>query len=105
MAYRKLKLPEDVIRHWPEVFKGIEVKTIPLEYLEHIEVTFSSRKKWIIECKPNITQKRFEKDIRNLFNEYGPKIKSVDFALDSRKIKQDIQKGTATVFKNAKMRK
>jgi hypothetical protein len=105
MGARNLKLPEDVIRHWPEVFKNIEVKTIPLEYLQHIEVTFKNRKKWIIECKPNVSQKRFEKDIRELFDQYGPQIKGVDFAIDTKKLKQDIQKGTQKVFKNAKIRK
>jgi len=105
MGGRNLKLPEDVIRHWPEVFKNIEVKTIPLEYLQHIEVKFNNRKKWIIECSPNVSQKKFEKDIRDLFQEYGSKIVGVDFAIDSQRIKNDIQKGTQKVFKNAKIRK
>lgn len=105
MGGRNLKLPEDVIRHWPEVFKGIEVKTIPLEYLRHIEVVFKNRKKWIIECNPNVSQTKFNKDIRDLFDEYGPKISKVDFAIDSQRIKDDIQKGTQKVFKNAKIRK
>ena len=105
MGARKLKLPEDVIRHWPEVFKDIDVKTVPLEYLQHIDVTFKNRKKWIIDCTPNISPTNFEKEIRDLFEQYGPQIKAVDFAIDSRKLKQDIQEGTQKVFKNAKIRK
>ena len=100
-----LKLPADVLRHWPEVFEGIEVKTIPLEYLQHIEVTFSNRKKWIIECTPALSQKRFEKDIRELFNEYGDSIRNVDFAVDSQKIKEDVQTGTKNLFKKARFKK
>jgi hypothetical protein len=105
MGGKRLKLPEDVIRHWPEVFKNIEVKTIPLEYLQHIEVVFKNRKKWIIECNPVLSQKKFEKEIRDLFDQYGPDIRGVDFAIDTRRLKQDIQKGTQKVFKNAKIRK
>ena len=105
MGARRLKLPEDVIRHWPEVFKNIEVKSIPLEYLQHIDVTFKNRKKWIIECVPNTSQAKFEKDIRELFDQYGPQINKVDFAIDSQRLKSDIQKGTQRVFKNAKIRK
>ena len=105
MGHRNLKLPEDVIRHWPEVFKNIEVKTIPLEYLQSINVTFKNRKKWIIDCSPTVSQKRFENDIRNLFKQYGPEIRSVDFAIDSQRLKKDIQQGTQKVFKNAKIRK
>jgi hypothetical protein len=105
MANRSLKLPEDVIRHWPEVFKGIEVKSIPLEYLQHIEVTFKNRKKWIIECYPNLTQKKFDKEIRDLFQEYGDVIQGVEFGINAGKIKEDIQKSTSNVFKRFKMRK
>ena len=70
-----LKLPADVIKHWPEVFEGIEVKTIPLEYLQHIEVTFSNRKKWFIECTPNSAKS----GLRRIFANYSTntEIKSV----------------------------
>jgi|TARA_B100002019_G_scaffold152542_1_gene131501 hypothetical protein len=105
MAKRRLKLPEDVIRHWPEVFRGIEVKSIPLEYLQHINVSFSNGKKWQIDCKPNINQSRFDKDIRALFDEYGPQIINVDFAIDSAKLKADVQKGTGKLLKKHKFRK
>lgn len=105
MAGKRLRLPEDVIRHWPDVFRGIEVSTIPLEYLEHIEVNFSNGKVWIIETKPESTQKAFDKDIRELFDEYGDLIVGVNFAIDSKKIKDDVEKDVAKALKNAKMRK
>ena len=44
-------LPDDIVKHWPEVFKGIKVKAIPLEYLDAFHVTFSDGKKWIVECQ------------------------------------------------------
>ena len=48
---RPVFLPDDIVKHWPEVFKGIKVKAIPLEYLDAFHVTFSDGKKWIVECK------------------------------------------------------
>lgn len=105
MGARKLKLPEDVIKHWPEVFRGIEVDTIPLEYLEHIEVNFKNGKQWIIETTANASQKTFDQDIRELFNEYGESIVGVNFALDSKKIKLDVEKSVGKALKNAKIRK
>jgi hypothetical protein len=105
MGSRKLKLPEDVIRHWPEVFRGIEIDSIPLEYLEHIEVRFKNSKVWIIETKANATQSSFNKEIRELFNAYGDHIAGVNFAIDSKKIKNDVEKDVARALKNAKMRK
>jgi hypothetical protein len=105
MGSRKLKLPEDVIRHWPEVFRGIEIDSIPLEYLEHIEVRFKNKKIWIIETKANATQTSFNKEIRELFDTYGAEIAGVNFAIDSKKIKLDVEKGVTKALKNAKMRK
>jgi len=105
MGIRRIKLPEDVIKHWPEVFRGIEVDTIPLEYLEHIEVNFNNGKQWIIETKSNASQKAFDTEIRDLFDEYGDVITGVNFAIDSAKIKTDVEKSVGKALKNAKIRK
>lgn len=105
MGARKLKLPEDVIKHWPEVFRGIEVDTIPLEYLEHIEVNFKNGKQWIIETTADASQKAFDTEIRDLFEEYGDNILGVNFAIDSQQIKNDVEKSVGKALKNAKIRK
>lgn len=105
MAGRRLKLPEDVVRHWPEVFRGIDVHSIPLEYLKHIEVNFNNGKQWIIETKGSATQKTFDEDIRELFEEYGSSIADVNFAIDSDKIKTDVKKGVGKALRKAKIRK
>lgn len=42
------KLHPDVVKVWPEIFKDIQVRTIPLEYLEAILVTFLDGKTWEI---------------------------------------------------------
>lgn len=105
MAGRRLKLPDDVVRHWPEVFRGIDVQSIPLEYLQHIEVNFNNGKQWIIETQSNATQDTFDEDIRALFEEYGSSITDVNFAIDSDKIKTDVKKSVGKALRKAKIRK
>ena len=42
------KLSKDVIAHWPEVFKDIDVKTVPIEYLQSITIYFKDGRKWVV---------------------------------------------------------
>ncbi len=96
---RPVFLPDDIVKHWPEVFKGIKVKAIPLEYLDAFHVTFSDGKKWIVECKQPDRPANYEREIRALFNEYGPVIKHVEFKVDSARVKNYIQKETRKFLK------
>lgn len=95
------KLPKDVIDYWPEVFKDIDVKVVPLEYLDSIHVTFQNEDVWIIEFDKNeeITSEVINGQLDDLFSEYQDDIATVDFRLNTRKVKFDIQKRTRQFLK------
>lgn len=98
------KLPRNVIDHWPEVFKDIEVKVVPLDYLDSIHVSFSNNDTWIIEFDKNteLTSASVSESLAQLFREYEDQIINVDFRLDTQKVKQDVQKRTRQFLKKRK---
>lgn len=97
------KLPEDVVQHWPEILKDIDVKVVPLEYLAAIRVSFKDGKVWEVDLKrKQATQDSLETIIEDFFEEYGDTIDSVDFRLDTKKVKADMQRRTSTFMKKRK---
>lgn len=99
----KQKLPQDVVQHWPEVLKDIDVKVVPMEYLRALRVTFKDKRVWEVDLrKGNQMEKTLEEVIEDFFEEYGDKIDSVDFRLDTKKVKLDIQKRTNIFMKKRK---
>lgn len=97
----KKKLPKEVIDHWPEVFNDVDIKVVPIEYLDSIHVKFESNDVWVIEFDKNeeITTEIINQQLDELFSEYEDEIVSVDFRLDTRKVKQDVQARTRSFMK------
>ena len=95
------KLPKDVIAHWPEIFDDIEVKVVPVEYLDSIHVSFDNDDKWVIEFDKNeeITYDAVAESLDQLFEEYEDDIVNIDFRLDTKKVKEDIQRRTRQFMK------
>lgn len=93
------KLPADVIKQWPEVLKDIDIDVVPVEYLESIKVTFTDGKIWEIDTKRNPQEVNIEDAVDSLLEEYEDVIKSVDFRLDTVRVKKDIKKRTAQFLK------
>jgi len=98
------KLPPEIIRHWPEVFKDIEVELIPMEYISAIEVEFHNGDVWIIDCKAKASTEETDiaETLEELLSEYEESIENVDLRIDSAKVKRDIQKTTRAFLKNPK---
>lgn len=94
------KLPEEVISHWPEVFEDMEIDVVPLEYLDSVRVQFIDGKVWDIDIN---TQKNkvedLEKSLDELFEQYQNHIKTVDFRLNTEKVKRDITTRTKKFLK------
>jgi hypothetical protein len=99
-------LSQDVIDKWPEVFKDVEVKAIPLEYLESVQVTFNNGKVWEITINRNASNtmlnKDVEKSLNDMFKTYDSSIKNVDFKVDTDRVKEDVQKRTKQFLKKKK---
>ena len=99
-------LPKDVIEHWPEVFGEVHLNVLPLRYLHTVLVTFKDGKTW--EIRITATVKRngwpaFEKNLSELFKSYEDNIDNVDFKLDTKLVRRDIEKSTQTFLKKKKL--
>lgn len=93
------KLPADVIKQWPEVLNDIDIDVIPVEYLESVRITFTDGKIWEIDTKKNTDDVDIENAMESLMEEYEDVIQSVDFRLDTLRVKKDIKKRTAQFLK------
>lgn len=104
MPKKSNKLSSDIIAHWPEVFKDVEVKAIPIDYLESINVTFSDGKIWVIDLKDPRKNSvgNLGEVIDELLNEYEDNIANIDFRVDVVKIKNDITRRTHVFMKKRK---
>jgi len=100
----KKKLPQEVINAWPEVFGDVDVKSVPLEYLHSINVLFKNKDTWVIgfDRSKDITPEEVNQHLNELFDEYEDQIASVDFKLDTEKVKYDVQKRTKYFMKKRK---
>lgn len=98
------KLSKDVIAHWPEIFKDIDVHAVPIQYIDTINVTFTDGNTWVIELdnKKGITEEEVEMSLEELFDEYEDTIANVDFTLNTEKVKRDIQARTKRFLKKRK---
>ena len=98
------KLSKDLIAHWPEIFKDIEVHTVPLEYLHSITVRFVDGKAWVIELDSNKLNEtdNLEYGLESLFEEYEEQIETIDFRLNTEKVRKDIMARTKTFMKKRK---
>ena len=106
MSQDKTKLPKHVIDIWPDVFKDIDLKVVPLDYLHSIRVVFQDGKIWDIDIQnskdENGRQVNVKKALENIFIQYERDISNVDFRLDTERVKRDIKKRTALFMKKRK---
>jgi hypothetical protein len=99
------ELPEDVIAHWPEVFKDVRVEAVPIEYLHSVRVSFRGGKIWDIDVEKSREKHSsvdLESVLEQMFKEYDEHIVNVDFRLDTDRIKKDIQARTKSFLKKNK---
>jgi hypothetical protein len=100
-------LPKDVIDLWPEIFDHVKLNVVPLNYVHSIEITFKNKKIWEIDCKRNLkTQswEEFEIEIKSVIGSYEDDIQSIDFKLDTDRIKKDISRSTKRFLRNRKLK-
>ena len=105
MAKHKKQLPQDVIDHWPEVLSDVELNVIPIKYLYSVKVHFSDGKIWDIDLTEKDTKNNadeVERSLQELFTNYEESIEHIDFKLDTKRIKTDIQRRTASFLKKKK---
>lgn len=103
------RLPPDVIDHWPEVFRDIEIKAVPLEYITLITINFEDGQIWEIDLNdekfnnPDMDlSEAVEEVLEAFFEEYDEYITNVDFRLNTKKIVRDISKRVKQFMKKRK---
>lgn len=99
------RLPVEVVDHWPEVFRDIDIEVVPLEYLHSVLVSFKDGKIWeidIAKSKRQTAEENVESTLEELFRQYDDVIANVDFRLDTVRLKKDIQARTRTFMKKRK---
>lgn len=98
------KLPPEVVRHWPEVFKDVKIQTIPVEYLLSIRVEFNDGKIWEIDIDRNKLDdnQTIEDSLSEFFEQYSTSIENIDFRLDTQKVIRDVKSRTRSFMKKRK---
>jgi hypothetical protein len=103
----KNKLPPEVISQWPEVFRDVEIKAVPIEYIHSAHVYFHDGKIWQIDIdKQDISGTNdvnaIENSLETFLAEYNDQISHVDFRLNTSKVVADVKKRTKSFMKKRK---
>lgn len=96
------KLNKEVIESWPEIFEEVKLNVVPIQYLCSVHVKFKDKRIWTIEVGPQLRDENWqavEKNIHELVMNYKTHIDSIDFKLDTDKIKKDITRQTNKFLK------
>ena len=99
-------LPENVVKHWPEVFNDVHLNVLPLRYLHTVLVNFKDGKTWEIKITAKTKKDgwgAFEKHLSELCKAYEDTIEDVDFKLDTERVRKDIEKSTQQFLKRKKL--
>ena len=102
----KKTLPKEVIDHWPEVFGEINLKVIPIRYLDSILISFKDGRSWSISVRSKLRcndTSKVEAELQEFFTAYDDAISNIDFKLDTEKVKRDILKITGKFLKKRKL--
>jgi hypothetical protein len=103
----KNKLPDEVIKYWPEVFNDVEIKAVPIEYIHNIHVYFHDGKVWEIDLDKQASVNNsdvniIEESLETFLEQYNDEISHVDFRLNTSKVVQDIKDRTRSFMKKRK---
>ncbi len=84
-----------MINEWPEVFEDMQVNTIPIAYLDYVQLTFKTGMIWKIDIKNYLNT--LEADtiadlLQELFAEYKNEIKTLKYKLNTETLKNDVKK-------------
>jgi hypothetical protein len=99
-------LPKEVIAHWPEVFGEVELNVVPIRYLHTVLVNFKDGKTWEIKVTASVKRAgwlSFEKNLKELCQNYEEAIDNVDFKLDTERLRKDIERSTQRFFRKRKL--
>ena len=82
-----------LINEWPEVFEDMHVNTIPVKYLDYVQLSFKTGMIWKIDIKSyldTLEAATIDDLLRELFTEYKNEIITVKYKLNTETLKKDI---------------
>lgn len=94
-------LPAGIVNAWPEVFNGIQMNTIPIEYLEGVNLHFYDGREWYIDLESqliNSTPEFVNETLLDILNENRSDISKIDFKIKIHQLKLDITATTSTLL-------
>ena len=100
--------PKETADTWPGILDEIEIKVVPVEYINSVEIQFTDGNSWSIAIDKSEVQdseqaaEELEESLESLFDEYEDVIEGVNFILDVEKVKEDITERTKSFMKKKK---
>ena len=86
--------------YWEDILDSVDMDVLPLEYINTVVVKFVDGKVWDIDInrsKDRTTD--IENTLDDFFEEYEDRIDTVDFRLDTPRLKKDVSRRTARFLK------
>lgn len=85
--------------NWEEILDEVDYDYLPIEYVSSIVVSFLDGKVWEVDvhAKKNVDDPA--EVIASFLDEYNDKIDTVDFRLDTERLKKDITRRTKRFLK------
>lgn len=97
-------MSDDISDNWDEVFEGLEVKAVPIEYLVEILLHLTDGRTIVIDANnkgvENVEQ--LEDDLDEFIESYDDLIDTIDFRVDVDKVKKDITEITKAFMKRTR---
>jgi hypothetical protein len=88
--------------YWQDIFDTVDMKFLPVDYMQSIEVEFVDGEIWEIDLDQHSDETPVDEVLDDFFTEYEDTIKEVNFKMDFAKIKYDISKRTTKFLKHNK---
>ena len=88
--------------YWQDIFDTVDMKFLPVDYMNSIEVEFVDGEIWEIDLDQQSDETPVDEVLDDFFSEYEDTIKEVNFKMNFEKIKYDISKRTTKFLKHNK---
>jgi hypothetical protein len=88
------KFPDHLVKEWPEVFEDLYINTMPVAYLEFMQIEFKDGRVWEINIKKQLSNEDPEiiaDKILEFLQEYQKEVVNLDFKVNVKKLKKDIK--------------
>jgi hypothetical protein len=90
-----------LIHEWPEVFDDLYMNTLPVAYLEKINLEFSDGRVWEIDITAKLTKQlpnSIADILLNVLQEYKDDIQKIEFKVDIGKLRTEMTKIVSTIL-------